>query len=216
MFSSEIKEKLQKSAIIAVLVVDNASDGVPLAKTLLDGGIDMMELTLRTQAAIAALKEIKSKVPEMTAGIGTILRPEQVVEAKESGAVFGVAPGFNPRIVAKAKEIGLPFAPGICTPSEIELSVEMGCDILKFFPAETTGGLKNLSAMAAPYTHLGLKYIPLGGLKQENFIEYLKNSSVIAVGGSWLALRDEIKNNDWKTIKEKASNAREAINALRG
>jgi len=216
MFSDEMKEKLQKSAIIAVLVVDNAADAVPLAKTLLDGGIDMMELTLRTPAAIAALKEIKSKVPEMTAGIGTILRPDQVVEAKEAGAVFGVAPGFNPRIVAKAKELGLPFAPGICTPSEIELAVEMGCDILKFFPAETSGGLKNLSAMAAPYAHLNLKYIPLGGLKPENFIHYLKNPAVIAVGGSWLALRDEIKNNDWKTIKEKASKAREAILALRG
>ncbi|OGV39381.1 MAG: keto-deoxy-phosphogluconate aldolase [Lentisphaerae bacterium GWF2_45_14] len=215
-FPDELKNKMEKSAIIAVLVIDNADDAVPLAKTLLDGGIDIMELTLRTPAAIAALKEIKSKVPEMTAGIGTILRPDQVIEAKEAGAVFGVAPGFNPRIVAKAKELGLPFAPGICTPSEIEWALEAGCEILKFFPSETCGGLKNLSAMAAPYAHLNLRYIPLGGLKQENFAEYLKNPAVIAVGGSWLALRDEINKNDWKTIKEKASKARETINSIRG
>ena len=113
MFSSEIKEKLQKSAIIAVLVVDNASDGVPLAKTLLDGGIDMMELTLRTQAAIAALKEIKSKVPEMTAGIGTILRPEQVVEAKESGAVFGVAREQGQRDRRYRRRLRIPALDGL-------------------------------------------------------------------------------------------------------
>jgi len=136
-FPEGLKNKMRESAIIAVLVVDSASDAVPLAKALLDGGVDIMELTLRTPAAFAALKEIKNKVPEMTAGIGTILNEQQVIEAKEAGAVFGVAPGFNPAVVTKAEETGLPFAPGICSPSEIEWAVEAGCEILKFFPAET-------------------------------------------------------------------------------
>lgn len=215
MFPAELVEQIGKSRIIAVLIVDNVADAVPLAKTLLDGGIDIMELTLRTPAAIGALKEIKAKIPEMTAGIGTILSPEQVVDVKSAGAVFGVAPGYNPRVLAKAKDLGLPFAPGVCTPSEIEWAVEAGCRILKFFPAETNGGIKNLSAMAAPYAHLGLKYIPLGGINQENLSQYLKNSSVIAVGGSWIAQRDEIKSNDWHSIKTKAAKARAMIDSMK-
>lgn len=213
-FPSVVSDKLEKTKVIAVLVVDDPEKAVPLAKALLDGGVDIMELTLRTPGALAALREIRDNVPEMTAGIGTILSLDQVVEVQQSGAVFGVAPGYNPRILAKAKELGLPFAPGICTPSEIEGAIEAGCRILKFFPAEALGGLKAISAMAAPYAHLGVRYIPLGGLNQNNFIDYLKNPAIIAVGGSWLATRNEINDGAWSAITAKASAATSAIAAL--
>jgi 2-dehydro-3-deoxyphosphogluconate aldolase/(4S)-4-hydroxy-2-oxoglutarate aldolase len=212
-FPIEIETKLQKSRVVAVLVIDNVSDAFPLAKTLLDGGIDIMELTLRTPAALEALKEIKAHVPEMVAGIGTILTPEQVVQAGTAGAAFGVAPGFNPRVVSEAQKVGLPFAPGICTASEIEGAVEMGCRILKFFPSETSGGVKMLSTLSAPFAHLGLKYIPLGGLNAENFSVYLKNPSVIAVGGSWIAKREDIQNNRWDQIKANALFTRQTIDS---
>jgi 2-dehydro-3-deoxyphosphogluconate aldolase/(4S)-4-hydroxy-2-oxoglutarate aldolase len=212
-FPVELETKLQKSRVVAVLVIDNVSDAVPLAKNLLDGGIDIMELTLRTPAALESLKEIKTHVPEMTAGIGTILTPEQVAQTVAAGAVFGVAPGFNPRIVAEAQKVGLPFAPGVCTASEIEGAVEMGCKILKFFPAETSGGMKMLNTLSAPFAHLGLKYIPLGGLSLENIETYLKNPSIIAVGGSWIAMREDIQNNRWDRIKANAMATREAIDS---
>jgi 2-dehydro-3-deoxyphosphogluconate aldolase/(4S)-4-hydroxy-2-oxoglutarate aldolase len=187
-----------------------------LAHALLEGGIEIMELTLRTPAAVGALKRIIAEVPEMTAGIGTILTPEQAQDVKNAGAVFGVSPGLNPRVLAKSKEIGLPFAPGISTPSDIEAAIEQGCRLLKFFPAETNGGLKHLKSMAAPYMHLDLKFIPLGGLNQDNFASYLADPSVMAVGGSWIAKRDVIKAKDWKTITENARNATETTKKLRG
>ena len=215
-FSEKLTGRIEACGVIAVLVIDRVEDAVPLAKALLAGGIDVMELTLRTPAAIEALKEIKRNVPEMIAGIGTILTPEQVMEAKAAGAEFGVAPGMNSRVVAKAKEAGLPFAPGICTPSDIEAALEHGCRLLKFFPAETSGGLKHLKNMSAPYVHLGLKFIPLGGLDQNNLASYLADPSVAAVGGSWIAKRETIKANDWAAITAAAAKATETVKAIRG
>jgi len=215
LFANELKAKISTHGIIAVLVVDEAKDAVPLARTLLAGGIEIMELTLRTPAALEALKQIKAEVPEMTAGIGTILTPEQVLEAKEAGAVFGVSPGMNPRVVAQAKAVGLPFAPGIATPSDIEAALEFGCRLLKFFPAESCGGIRHLKSIYAPYAHLGLKFMPLGGLTRENFGAYLEIPSVTAVGGSWLAPRDAIRNNDWQTITRNATQAVATITTIR-
>jgi len=216
LFSKVLINKIEACGIIAVLVIDRAEDAVPLANALLAGGINVMELTLRTPAAITALKEIRSKVPEMVTGIGTILSPEQVMEAKEAGAAFGVAPGMNPRVVAKAKTVGLPFAPGICTPSDIEHSLEYGCRMLKFFPAESCGGLKHLKSMSAPYMHLGLKFIPLGGLDQDNLASYMADSSVAAVGGSWIAKREMINANDWAAITAAAAKAIATVKNVRG
>jgi len=206
-----LMNRIETCGIIAVLVIDRIEDAAPLAKSLLDGGIDVMELTLRTPAAIAAVQEIKRKVPEMLAGIGTILTPEQAMEAKAAGAAFGVAPGMNPRVVAKAKAIGFPFAPGICTPSDIEAALEYGCRLLKFFPAETSGGLTHLKTLSAPYMHLGLKFIPLGGLGQDNLASYLAEPFIAAAGGSWIAKRHIIKANDWTAITAAAAKARETV-----
>ncbi|MHC4440597.1 MAG: bifunctional 4-hydroxy-2-oxoglutarate aldolase/2-dehydro-3-deoxy-phosphogluconate aldolase [Planctomycetota bacterium] len=212
----ELCNKMYSSGVIAVLVIDDAKDAVPLARAMLVGGVDIMELTLRTPAAMDALAEIKSHVPQMMVGIGTVLTTDQVKQIAKLGAAFGVAPGLNPDVVKAAQQEGLAFSPGIVTPSEIECAVGLGCNVLKYFPAEPAGGLAYLKSMANPYTHLGLRYVPLGGLNQDNFKAYLEFPSVLAVGGSWIAKRDVIKNNDWKTITNNAQRASEVVKSLRG
>jgi 2-dehydro-3-deoxyphosphogluconate aldolase/(4S)-4-hydroxy-2-oxoglutarate aldolase len=214
-FDPQIQAKVTACGVIAVLVIDEARDAVPLARALLAGGVTAMELTLRTAAALDALKAIRQEVPEMLAGIGTILTPAQVDDVVKAGAAFGVAPGFNRRVVEAAQANGLSFAPGICTPSDIEAALELGCRLLKFFPAETCGGVKHLESMAAPYLHLGLRYVPLGGLTARNMVDYLATPLVPAVGGSWLAKRDAIKAGDWAGITANCREARTAIDQLR-
>ena len=207
---------LYRTGIIAVLIIDHADDAVPLARALLAGGVYCMELTLRTDAAMEALARIRSEVPQMTAGVGTILTLEQVREVGEAHASFGVSPGVNPRVIAEARRYDLPFAPGICTPSDIERSIEHGCRLLKFFPAEPSGGLPFLKAIAAPYAHLGLRYIPLGGVDENNAEKYLSEPIIQAIGGSWLAPREVIQHKDWATITENAARASAIVQRVRG
>jgi 2-dehydro-3-deoxyphosphogluconate aldolase/(4S)-4-hydroxy-2-oxoglutarate aldolase len=214
-FDPTLAQRMETCGIVAVLVIDRAEDAVPLAKALLAGGVDVMELTLRTPAALDALKAIRADVPEMLAGVGTILTTDQVKQVVEAGAAFGVAPGVNPRILSAAREAGLSFAPGIVTPSDIEASLEHGCKILKFFPAEPSGGLAFLKAMAAPYAHLGLKFVPLGGLNAKNMASYLADPQVAALGGSWLAPRDLIKAGEWEKISALAAEAVQIIKSTR-
>lgn len=198
---------IQNSSLIAVLMIDDAQDAVPVAEALLTGGVNVMELTLRTAAAWDALRAIKQHVPGMIAGLGTILQPAQVTMAVEVGAAFGVAPGMNRRVVEAALAAGLPFAPGICTPSDIEVALEYDRRFLKFFPCEPCGGLKYLDSIAAPYAHLGLKYIPLGGVTEQNCAEYFKHPHVGAIGGSWLAPKTLISAKNWAAISGNASRA---------
>lgn len=195
-----LQSQIKTSRIVAVLVIDSAADAIPLARALLAGGIAAMELTLRTPAALESLRRIRAEVPEMLAGAGTVLNPDQARQVFEAGAAFAVAPGLNPRVVAAARELGLPFAPGIATPSDIEGALELGCNWLKFFPASTLGGLKHLKNMAAPYLHLGVQFIPLGGITVDNMGEYLADPLIPAVGGSWLAPRDTIKAGNFTAI----------------
>jgi 2-dehydro-3-deoxyphosphogluconate aldolase/(4S)-4-hydroxy-2-oxoglutarate aldolase len=209
-----IVQRLSQCGVVAVLVVDDAKSAVPLAQSLLDGGIHAMELTLRTPAAIDALLAIRRQVPDMLAGIGTILTTDQVQQVSEAGAAFGVAPGLNPRIIEAAQKFGLPFAPGIVTPSDLELALELGCRDVKFFPAEPSGGIKYLKSMAAPYAHLGVRFVPLGGLTQDNFAFYLSDPLVLAVGGSWLAPRELIRSANWLEVRNRAAAARAKVDAL--
>jgi 2-dehydro-3-deoxyphosphogluconate aldolase/(4S)-4-hydroxy-2-oxoglutarate aldolase len=214
MFPKDLHDKIKQSKVVAVLVIDDASHAVPVAQALLRGGIGAMELTLRTDAALPALKAIKSEVPEMLAGIGTILTTDQVDQVMDAGAAFGVAPGMNAKIVKYAQERGLPFGPGIMTPSDIEAAIELGCRTIKFFPAETSGGLKHLQGMVAPYQHLGLDFIPLGGLNSQNMVDYLKSPLISAIGGSWLAKKDVINAEDWDTIEANAREARTIADSI--
>ncbi len=198
---------LQKSAIVAVLMIDKVEDAIPVAEALLSGGVDAMELTLRTPAAIGALKAIRNHVEGMLAGIGTILSRDQVRTVVDCGGAFGVSPGLNPRVVEAALELGLPFAPGICTPSDIERALEYDRKLLKVFPAEQCGGLNYLESIAAPYAHLGVKYVPLGGLNESNCVHYLRSPLVGGIGGSWLAPKNLIADKNWAAITENASKA---------
>ncbi len=206
-FPADVLERIERCGVVAVLVIDQVKHAVPLAKSLLDGGIDVMELTLRTPAAVDALQAIRQSAPEMLAGIGTILTVEQVDLVAGAGAAFGVAPGLNARVVSRAQELGLPFAPGIVTPSEIERAVELGCRELKFFPAQPSGGVEYLKSMNAPYKHLGLNYIPLGGLNEENMAAYLCEEFIPAIGGSWIAARGLIQREEWAAITANAARA---------
>jgi 2-dehydro-3-deoxyphosphogluconate aldolase/(4S)-4-hydroxy-2-oxoglutarate aldolase len=206
-FDPDLAARIRAAANIAVVVLEDPDKAVPLAQTLIEGGVTVMELTLRTPAALEALRRIAAGVPGMLVGAGTVLTPEQVEQCAGVGAAFAVAPGFNPRVVKAARERKLSFAPGVMTPSEIEGAIELGCRLLKFFPAEASGGLATLKDMAAPYNHLKLQFMPLGGLRPENTAAYLKSPLIAACGGSWICTRAQIDAGDWAGI---AANARQA------
>jgi 2-dehydro-3-deoxyphosphogluconate aldolase/(4S)-4-hydroxy-2-oxoglutarate aldolase len=215
LFDPELGRRISDCGVVAVLILDRAEDAVQVARSLMAGGVNAIELTLRTPAALQALKQIRAEVPEMIAGAGTILTPEQVRSVKEAGAHFGVAPGMNPRVLAAAREAGLSFAPGVATPSDIEAALEFECRLLKFFPAEPSGGLSYLNSIAAPYLHFGLKFIPLGGLNPTNMASYLQDPKIAALGGSWLAPRDLINAGSWKEITELATSTTATIRSVR-
>ena len=212
---SELAERITSTGVVAVLMIDEVADAVPLAEALLAGGVDAMELTLRTPAALEALRRIRTAVPDMLAGIGTILTVAQVEAVVAAGGSFGVAPGTNPRIIEAAVAHRLPFAPGVVTPSDIEHAVSLDCRLLKFFPAEPSGGLPYLTSIAAPFAHLGVRFLPLGGLNVDNMSEYLADSAVFAVGGSWLAPRELIKQRNWSAIEQRARAARAQVTVVR-
>jgi len=214
-FDPELAAKIETFGVVAVLVIDRIDDAVPLAEALLAGGVGVMELTLRTPVALDALRAIRQSVPSMVAGVGTILTPAQVGAAAQAGAAFGVAPGTNPRVLRAAAEAGLSFAPGIATPSDIEAALEHECRLLKFFPSEPSGGLSYLKNIAAPYAHLGLRYVPLGGVNEKNMASYLAEPMIAALGGSWLAPRELIQAGDWTAITARAAAANETIRGAR-
>ena len=213
--SADLTQQISDAGVIAVLEIEEVKHAVPVARALLKGGVSAIELTLRTPAAMDAARAIISEVPEIILGLGTVLKPEQVKEAATAGVAFAVAPGCNPRVIVAAREHGLSFAPGIVTPTDIEIAVEAGCRVLKYFPAESSGGIKHLASMAGPYSYLGIKYIPLGGLNISNAQPYLESQLVCALGGSWLAKRELIKEEKWEQITQNALAIRTLINEIR-
>jgi len=213
----EVQNEIAKEGIIAVLEIESEKNAVPLAKALLEGGISVIELALRTPAAIPSISLIAKEVPQMYIGIGTIIETGQAAMVKkEPGVRFGVSPGINPEIVKEALAADLPFAPGIATPSELEQAIALGCRVVKLFPAEGMGGLSYLKSINGPYNHLGVKYIPLGGVSPDNLASYAKFSPVLAIGGSWIAGKDLIAAQDWKEITKRAREAKEIWNSSRG
>ena len=202
---SEMRQQLAASRAIATVTVQNVEDAKPLADALLAGGINAVEITMRTPAALEVMKIIADNYSEMLVMAGTVITPIQVRQVQDAGATCAVAPGMNSRVLQAAIEAQLPFAPGVATPSEIEQALEFDCDILKFFPAEPMGGLKYLKSMQAPYAHLGLQFIPLGGLTAENAEDYLREDIILAVGGSWIASESAITSSDWVGITHRAN-----------
>ena len=205
LFTSKMRQRLAASRAIATVTVRNIEDAKPLADALLAGGINAVEITMRTPVALQVMEVIAENYSEMLVMAGTVLTPIQVRQVQGAGATCAVAPGMNTRVLQAAIEAQLPFAPGIATPSEIEQALEFDCDILKFFPAESMGGLKYLKSMQAPYAHLDLQFIPLGGLTAENAEDYLQEDIILAVGGSWIASESAITSGDWVGITQRAN-----------
>ncbi|ADE54143.1 bifunctional 4-hydroxy-2-oxoglutarate aldolase/2-dehydro-3-deoxy-phosphogluconate aldolase [Coraliomargarita akajimensis] len=198
---------LEKYPVIPVIVIDDANDAEPLAEALIKGGLNIIEVTFRTAAAPEAIERIAKAFPEMLVGAGTVVTPEQAKRAIDAGSKFGLAPGTDPETIAYFKEQGIPFIPGIMTPSDIQTAVKAGCQHLKFFPAGAAGGPKLLKAMCAPYGNLGVKFCPTGGVSLDNMLDYLSMPEVFAIGGSWLATKAQIANKDWGAITQQAQDA---------
>jgi len=212
----EVQDDIAKQGVIAVLEIESQDNAVPLAKALLDGGITAIELALRTEAAFPSISLIAKEVPQMYIGIGTVIEPGQAeMVRKENGVRFAVSPGINSEIVKEAIKADLPFAPGISTASELELAISLGCRTVKFFPAESMGGLKYLKSINGPYNHLGISYIPLGGVTTENLASYAGFAPVLAIGGSWIATKELINAKDWTEITKRASEAKKIWDSCR-
>jgi len=184
--------------------LDDPELAVPLAEALLRGGIGTFEITLRNEHTLPAIEAIASKVPEMQIGVGTVLSTEQLQQSRDAGAQFCVAPGTNPRVVKAASELALPFIPGVATATEIETALELGCTLLKFFPATHLGGPAALKSLAAPYLHTGVRFLPLGGVRADSAADWLALEAVGAIGGSWLVARDLVNARDWQAITDLA------------
>lgn len=202
-----LEDALMQHKLIAVLTIEKKETIYPLIETLYNAGIRIIELTLRTPIAMEAITIIKKDFPDIILGAGTVLSIEQLDAVHALNVDFAVAPGLNPKTIAHAIALEMPFFPGIMTPSEIETAISYGCKILKFFPAGAMGGLSYLKTANAPYTHLGLSYIPLGGMNASNLSEYVASPIISAVGGSWLAPLNLINENNWTQISKNVAEA---------
>ncbi len=187
--------------VIPVLVIDDAAQAERLAEALVAGGLPVLEVTLRTEAALAAIKAM-SRVPGGHVGAGTVLTREQVYRAKDAGASFAVSPGATETIIRACEDASLPLLPGTVTASEVMQAAEYGYDMLKFFPAETSGGAPALKALAGPLPHI--TFCPTGGITPQNAGSYLSLPNVICVGSSWVASQKAVADGDWAGIEERA------------
>lgn len=208
---NQVLEKIQKIGIVPVVVLDDAKDAIPLAKALCEGGLPCAEVTFRTAAARDAIKAMTTEFPDMLVGAGTVLTTEQVDAAVEAGAKFIVSPGLNPRVVKYCVDKNIPITPGTTNPSDIEQAIELGLDVVKFFPAEPAGGIKMIKAMAAPYVNM--KFMPTGGISASNLKDYLDFPKIIACGGSWMVSKDLVTAGEFDKIRDLT---REAVQTMLG
>ena len=209
-------KQILERRLVSVAVVDRVQDAVPLAEALRAGGLDIIEVTFRTPEAARCIAAIRKALPGMLVGAGTVLTPDQARQAVQAGAQFAVAPGLNEAVVEAARQAGLPFYPGVMTPSEIERALGLGCVMAKYFPAEAAGGAPMLKALAGPYAHTGLKFIPTGGISLANMGAYLAVPAVAAVGGSWMVDRKLVAAQDWARITALTAEAVQAAAAAKG
>lgn len=211
MDARKIQQALGNARILPAISIESVDAALPLADALIEGGLPVAEITFRTEAAAEVIALLKKERPQLLLGAGTVLTPENARKARECGAVFAVAPGFNPAVVEAAREVGLDFYPGVMTPSDIDAAIQMGLRTLKFFPAGVMGGMKALKSIAAPFLHTGVKFIPTGGVNMDNAADYLKDPCVLAVGGSWLAKKDDIAGGRWDEIKRRTEQSLAAV-----
>jgi 2-dehydro-3-deoxyphosphogluconate aldolase/(4S)-4-hydroxy-2-oxoglutarate aldolase len=209
---TEIETILRAVPVIPVVIIDDLAHAVPLARALVAGGLTVIEITLRTAHGIGAIRAISDEVPEAIAGVGTVLEPEQLLEAADAGARFAVSPGATPRILDTAVDRNVSLLPGVATASEAMALIERGYRFAKFFPAEPAGGAAYLSAIASPLPQL--RFCPTGGITLESAPRYLKLPNVMCVGGSWMVGRAAIAAGDWSGITAQAAQA-SALNQYR-
>jgi 2-dehydro-3-deoxyphosphogluconate aldolase/(4S)-4-hydroxy-2-oxoglutarate aldolase len=193
--------------LICVAVIDQADDAVPLAEALLAGGLKVMEVTFRTASAAESIRRIRQNVPQVLIGAGTLLTADNLKQAVDAGAQFGVSPGLSEAVSAAAHARLWPLFPGVVTPSEIMRALDLGWKHLKFFPAETFGGINALKALAGPFGHTGVKFVPTGGITAATLPNYLALPQVAAVGGSWMAERKLVAEKSWAKITALAAEA---------
>ena len=213
--SEEIFSRIAQLGVVPVIAIEKADAAIPLADALLEGGLPVVEITFRTAAAAEVIRKIAKERPKVIVGAGTVLTSANLEAAKASGAAFAVAPGLNPQTVKQAQSLGLPFMPGIATPSDIELGLSIGCKHLKFFPAEALGGVGMLGALSAPYKHTGIRFMPTGGVNTTNLESYLKLEIVAAVGGTWIAKKEDLANGKWDDVKNRCRSALEVVAKVR-
>jgi len=202
---NEVLDRIGELGIVPVVKIEKAEDALPLGRALLDGDLSITEITFRTSAAEESIKTLTKELPNLLVGAGTVLTIEQVKKAVSAGAKFIVSPGFNPKVVDYCIENKIPVTPGINNPTQIEMAIERGIEVVKFFPAEASGGLSLLKSMSAPYT--GIKFIPTGGINQNNLCSYLSNNKVLACGGSWMVKTELISSGNFAEITRLAKEA---------
>jgi len=211
-----VLDRVAELGVVPVIAIDSVAHALPLADALLAGGLPVVEITFRTSAAADVIRLLAKERPDLIVGAGTVLTPDTVKIAVDAGARFAVAPGLNPRVVKAAQELTFPFVPGIANPSDIEAGLELGCKLLKFFPAEALGGTKLLSALSAPYKHTGVRFMPTGGASTANLEAYLKIDTVAAVGGTWIAKKEDLSEGKWDVIAQRCREACAIVAAARG
>ena len=208
-------DQLARFGIVPVIAIDKVEDAIPLADSLLEGGLPVVEITFRTAAAAEVIRLMAKERPQLLVGAGTVLTAANLEAAKASGAAFAVAPGLNPRVIQQARQIGLPFVPGVATPTDIEAGLALGCKLLKFFPAEALGGVEMIEALSAPYKPTGLRFIPTGGVNPSNLESYLKLETVAGVGGTWIAKKEDLSSGRWQDIRDRCKAAIQAVRKMR-
>lgn len=210
---NDILKKIESVGIVPVVKLDDPKDALPLADALFSGGLRAAEITFRTDAAQSAIEQITKYRPDMLVGAGTVLTTDQADRAMAAGAKFIVTPGYNPRVVGHCVKMGYPITPGCPTSSDIELALEEGLDVVKFFPAENLGGIKMIKALAAPY--VGVRFMPTGGINASNVSEYLACDKVLACGGSWMVKSDLISEGRFDEIERLTREAADIIRKVR-
>lgn len=211
---NSILEAIKKYGIVPVIKLAQPSDAVPLAAALLDAGLPVAEITFRTAAAKEAIALLRAKYPAMLVGAGTVTTLEQIAAAQEAGAMFIVTPGFNPNIVDACIKRGIPVVPGVNSPSQVEQGLERGLSVLKFFPAEASGGIKMLKALHGPYSDVF--FVPTGGIDTANLAQYIALSNVAAIGGSWMVKEDLIAAGKFDEIARLCKEALAIVRQARG
>ena len=204
-------DSLLKQRLICVAVIDKPEHAVPLAEALLAGGLHVIEVTSRNPGAAESIARIRKQVPQIAVGAGTLLTPDSVKHAVDAGAQFGVSPGLCESVLDAARERNLTMFPGVMTPSDVTRALELGWKQLKFFPAEAAGGVAMLNALAAPFLHTGVKFIPTGGINATSLADYLAVPHVAAVGGSWMAARNLVSEGAWAKITALTAEAMKII-----